>query len=42
MKEEYRTRIREIIGGMQCPKVFKYAEGRFENLCKARDFGDGK
>jgi len=25
---------------MQCPKDFKCAEDGFENLCKARDFGD--
>jgi len=40
MREEYRGRIREIIGTMQCPKNFACAEGGFENLCRAKDFGD--
>ena len=40
MKEEHKTRIQEIISEMQCPKNFMCAEGRFENLCKAKDFGD--
>lgn len=40
MKEEYRMRIREIIGEMQCPKGFKCVMEGFENLCKAKDFGD--
>ena len=40
MKEEYRARIREIINGMQCPKDFKCAEEGFENLCKAKTFGN--
>ena len=39
MKEEYKTRIQEIIGGMQCPKGFKCVEGGFENLCKVKTFG---
>jgi hypothetical protein len=38
MKEEYKTRIQEIIDGMQCPKDFKCVEGGFENLCKAKQF----
>jgi len=40
MEEEDRKKIQEIIGGMQCPKNFKCAEGGFENLCRAKDFGD--
>lgn len=40
MKEQDREKIQEIIGRMQCPKGFKCAEGGFENLCKANDFGD--
>ena len=40
MKEEHKTRIQEIIGEMQCPKNFRCAEGGFENLWKAKDFGD--
>ncbi len=39
MKEEYRKKIEELIGQMQCPKDFKCAESGFENLCKARDLG---
>ena len=40
MKEEDRKKIQEIIDGMQCPKDFRCAEGGFENLCRAKDFGD--
>ena len=40
MEEKTRKRIKEIIGEMSCPKHFKCAELGFENLCKARDFGD--
>ncbi|MFH1716706.1 MAG: hypothetical protein ABIF19_05100 [Planctomycetota bacterium] len=40
MKAEHRARIQEIIAGMRCQKGFECAEGRFETLCKARDFGD--
>jgi hypothetical protein len=40
MKEEYSARIQEIVDGMQCPKGFKCAEGGFENLCKAKHFGE--
>ena len=39
MKEEDKKMIEEIIGGMQCPKNFKCAEGGFEDLCKATDIG---
>ncbi len=39
LREHDRIRIQEIIGGMQCPKDFKCAEGGFEDLCKAKDFG---
>ena len=40
MKDEDRKKIQEIIDGIQCAKNFKCAEGGFENLCKAKDFGD--
>ena len=40
MKEENRKKIQEIIDGMQCSKNFRCAESGFENLCKAKDFGD--
>ena len=40
MKEEHRKKIQEIINGMQCPKNFRCAESGFENLCRAKDFGD--
>jgi len=40
MEEQIRKRIKEIIGEMSCSKRFKCAELRFENLCKASDFGD--
>ncbi len=39
MKEEHEKKIKEIMGDMKCPKNFKCAEGGFENLCKAKDFG---
>ncbi len=42
MAEEDSKRIQEIIAGMQCSKNFKCAEGGFEDLCRARDFGDDK
>ncbi|UCG58293.1 MAG: hypothetical protein JSU70_02070 [Phycisphaerales bacterium] len=40
MEEQDKERIQEIISGMQCPKDFECVEGGFENMCKARDFGD--
>jgi hypothetical protein len=40
MKEEDSKRIQDIISGMQCPKNFKCTESGFEDLCKAKDFGD--
>lgn len=40
MKEEDRKKIQEIIDSMQCPKNFRCAESGFENLCRAKDFGD--
>jgi hypothetical protein len=40
MKEEDRKKIQELIDGIQCSKDFKCAEDGFENLCKAKDFGD--
>ncbi len=39
MKDEHKKKIEEIMVGMQCPKSFKCAEGGFENLCRAEDFG---
>ena len=39
MKDEDWKKIEEIIGGMQCPKNFKCAEGGFERLCAAEDTG---
>ena len=39
LREHDRIRIQEIMGGMQCPKDFKCAEGGFEDLCKTKDFG---
>jgi hypothetical protein len=38
--EQDRKRIQEIIDGMQCPNNFIYVESEFEDLCRARDFGD--
>ena len=40
MEQRHREEIRAITGVMQCPKDFKCAEGGFDNLCKAKDFGD--
>lgn len=40
MREEDRKKIDEILRGMRCPKEFKCADSGFEDLCKARDFGD--
>lgn len=42
LAKEDSKRIQEIIDGMQCPRNFKCAESGFENLCRARDFGDEK
>ena len=42
MKEEDRKRIDEILGEMKCPKGFRCAESGFEDLCRAKDFGDEK
>ena len=39
MKEEDREKIEEILGRMRCPKDFKCVDSRFEDLCKAKDFG---
>jgi len=40
IKEEDKKKIQEIIGKIKCAKNFKCAESGFENMCKARDFGD--
>jgi hypothetical protein len=40
--QQDRKRIQDIIEGMQCPKNFKCVESEFEDLCRARDFGDEK
>lgn len=40
MIEQDRKRIRRIIGTLRRPKNCKCAEGAFENLCQAKDFGD--
>jgi len=39
MKEDDKKRIRQIMGGIECPKNFKCAEGGFKNLCRAKYFG---
>jgi hypothetical protein len=44
MKEEYKKLIdekfvKEIAGGLHCPKDFKCTSFEFENLCKAVDIG---
>ena len=39
MKQNDDAALREIVGGLECPKDFKcYREGH-ENLCKAQDVG---
>ena len=42
MMKQDRKRIQQIIDGMQCPKNFICVESEFEDLCRARDFGDEK
>jgi len=37
--EEFRTRIEEIIGTMECPKDFACYTSGFEDLPRTRDFG---
>jgi len=39
VKDEDLQKIKEIIGGMSCPKSFKCAESGFSILCKANDLG---
>ena len=38
--EELEKEIAEIIGDLKCTKNFKCYRSGFENLCKAKDFGN--
>jgi hypothetical protein len=38
--DELEKGIAEIIGGLRCPKDFRCYRSGFENLCKAKDFGN--
>ncbi|MHC4539292.1 MAG: hypothetical protein ACYTEK_08425 [Planctomycetota bacterium] len=40
--EEDSKAIHQIMSEMQCPKNFQCTQDGFEDLCKARDFGDDK
>ena len=39
MKSSRNKELKEIIGGMKCPKDFKCYRSGFKNLCKAKDIG---
>jgi hypothetical protein len=39
MNDQEKKKIAEIVGNMECPKMFKCAESGFKNLCKAKDIG---
>jgi hypothetical protein len=39
MKEEVRQKIQQIMGRMECPKLFKCADSGFQSLCRAVDIG---
>jgi hypothetical protein len=39
MYEKDKNKIKEIIGGMKCPKDFQCSRSGFKFLCNARDIG---
>jgi hypothetical protein len=39
MKEDFEHGIKEILGGLQCPKGVKCYKNGFKDLCKAEDIG---
>ena len=39
MEEGLEKKLKELMGGLTCPKDFKCCTGGLENLCKARDIG---
>ena len=39
IEEDYKKEIKDIIGGITCPKDFKCYKSRFNDLCKAQIFG---
>jgi hypothetical protein len=41
MKEFDRNRVGHIMDFFKCPKGFKCYKSGFDNLCKAKDTGDG-
>jgi hypothetical protein len=38
-EEDIEKQIKDIIGGLKCPKDFKCYKSGFKNLCKAEDIG---
>ena len=40
--QEQKTRIEEIISGMECPKDFKCYKLGFEDLCKSKNLWEGE
>ncbi len=39
MDEEFKQKVEEIVGGMQCPRGFGCCRDNFANVCKAKDIG---
>ena len=39
MEQDHEKELKEIIGGITCPKDFKCYKSGFEKLCKAKDIG---
>lgn len=39
MEEDYKRKIEEIIGSMQCQADFKCYKSELEDVCKAKDIG---
>ena len=39
MDEEFKQKVEEIVGGMQCPRSFRCCQNNFANVCKAKDIG---
>ena len=39
MEQNQENELKEIMGGLSCPKDFKCYKERFKKLCKTRDVG---
>ena len=39
MEQDHEKQLKEIMGGLLCPKDFKCYKQGFKNLCKAKDVG---